>query len=212
MRNQLLILFILFCGTFFISCDNSVFEPEIGTPQDVNNIGVFVIENTVPASRELYLSWTKAVNAVSYDILINDTLSISGISVNYCSISGLKPDTDYKISIRAINKDLSVKTISENIRTLKELINGIYQIKFGKYDFSNYIFSQCIKTQNNGYIFFGECEEYNNGYKLFVKTDENYNILWHKEFPTGDSFHSFTTMEQNIKECTNGDLLEMADY
>lgn len=198
-------------ATIFVSCDTSIFEPEISLPTEVNDLGEFEIKNSVPASNQIYLSWTSAVNAVSYDILINDTLSVSNITETYYTLSGLNSDKEYKISIRAINKKNLVKVISHNIKTMKELISEINKIGLGKYEYSKYEFVRCIKTVDNGYVFFGEAAKNGIGYRLILKTDENYNIIWKKEILDKMGFHYIASYDQYAEECKNGDILILAE-
>ena len=194
-------------ATVIVSCNTGIFEPEINQPSEVNDLGDFEFKNSVPASNQIFLSWTSATNAVSYDVLINDTLSASNITDTYYSIAGLNSDREYKISVRAQNKKNMVKIISQKIRTMKELISEINQIRFGKYEYSQYIFVRCIKTTDNGYVFFGEAEKLGKGYKLILKTDENFNIVWKQEILDGLGFHYIVSYDQNVEECKNGDIL-----
>ncbi|HET7734131.1 MAG TPA: hypothetical protein VFK73_09865, partial [Paludibacter sp.] len=138
-------------------------------------------------------------------------LSVSNITNTYYTLAGLNSDKEYKISIRAINTKNLVKIISLNIRTMKELISEIYQIRFGKYEYSKYDFVRCIKTTDNGYVFFGEAEKIGNGCKLILKTDENYNIIWKQEILDGLGFHYIISYDQNVEECKNGDILILVE-
>ncbi len=210
MRIYNIIIWIFF-ATIFVSCDTSIFEPEISLPTEVNNLGEFEIKYSVSASNQIYLSWTNSANAVSYDILINDTLSVSNITSTNYTLAGLSSNKEYKISIRAINKQNLVKIISQNIRTMRELISEIYQIRFDKYEYSRYDFVRCIKTSDNGFVFFGEAEKLGKGYNLILKTDENFNIIWKKEILDEQGFHYIVSNDQYVEQCKNGDILIMVE-
>lgn len=202
---------VILISITLISCDSGIFEPEINLPAEVNDLGNFEIINAVPASNQIYLSWTNAVNAVSYDILVNDTLAVSNITETYYSLAGLHFDKEYKISIRAVNKKNLVKIISQKIRTKKEQISEIYQIRFDKYEYAQYYFISCIRTTDKGYVIYGEAAKKDKGYRLIVKTDDDFNIIWKQEILDESGFHFYIFNDHNVEECSNGDILIYAE-
>jgi len=202
MRNTFYIILLV----IFTSC---VSEPEIPIQPDINNIGKFEIKTVSATRHSLYLNWTAANNALTYDVLINDTMSIKNLKTLYCSIDGLHADASYKITIRAVNGKFNTKTIIQEFRTLRESTNEIIPLGVDKYEFSDFRFFKCEKTNDGGYVYIGNVTKYGTSYLSILKTNFNNTLIWHTELNQG--LDDLTT-NLGVKVLSNGEYMIVTKY
>lgn len=201
------------CMISFLSCEeiNVDIEPLIEATEETNDVGDFDFTLSTPTDCTIKLRWSVAVNAKSYDIIINDILRIKDITTDGYTITDLVPNTSYKIVVRAISSSLQTKTIEKTIKTLEKPISEVYKLPLDKYEYSKYDFTNCIKTNDGNYIFLGDAEKYIMGYKLIVKTDKFLNILWKTEISTGIYF-AYTLFHIDLKQCSDGGYLVITEH
>ncbi len=197
------LIFILISN---MSC-NSIIEPELPLDNLSNSLGNFELKNTRSTARKILLEWTISTNATKYDILVNDTISISNIKTNSYLLDRLEPNTFYKVSIRAYDKNNFIKTISSTLKTTFESLNEISMLPFGRYEYQRINITHCKVTSDNNYIILGDAWIHDKTYKIVLKTDKNFNIIWKFNFEGGVFDYGNRFLGQNIKECNDGGFL-----
>jgi hypothetical protein len=212
MKTSTLIRYCLIAFTIFAytACEKTIpaDEPVLTQTNKATVIGDFDVKVQSITDHQVYLTWTAPKNAASYDIVINDSLALHNIKTTYYNIAGLKANTDQKIIIRAVSTDLSVKTATVSLKTMKELYEEVRQVFIDKYQYTRVNFNYCTKTKDGGYLltFYGFKNEVN--CELAVKTDKDMNVIWKTELVLGygKTAAGFrTTIE--IKTCSDGGYL-----
>lgn len=193
-----------------ISCEKTIpaVEPDIASVNDVKVYGDFAIKLNTLTDHQVYLTWKALANAVSYDIIINDTLLMPHITNTYCTVTGLKADAAQKITIRAISKYLTVKTAIVTFRTMKVLIAEASMVELNKYQYANPTFTYCKKITDGGYLFIMNSQNITSTCALAIKTDKDLNVIWKTELSFGDDpistyYRSFT----DVVFCKDGSYL-----
>jgi hypothetical protein len=202
-----LIAFTIFAYT---ACEKTILadEPVLTQTNKATVIGDFDVKVQSISDHQVYLTWTAPKNASSYDIVINDSLSLRNIITTYYYFTGLKANTDLKIIIRAVSSDLSVKTSTINLKTKKELYEEVRQVFIDKYQYTRVNFDYCTKTKDGGYLFTFNGLKHEENCELAVKTDKNMNVLWETELALGygKTAAGFRT-NIDIKNCSDGGYL-----
>jgi len=203
-------IFLLLCSLsmvlfLLVSCKQAINEPNLQDENISLSIGSFDIQGITPSSREILIQWTTATNAVRYDVLVNDTIGLYDVRNNTCLLNYLTPNTDYKISIRAYDKNNFTKSISQNIKTLNESLNEISSLPFGRYEYLRINITHCIVTKDNNYAILGQAVIFDKTYIILIKTDKSFNIIWKINIEGG--VFDYGDSEQNIKECNDGSFL-----
>jgi hypothetical protein len=193
-----------------VSCEKTipVVEPDIASGKSVKVYGDFAVKLNTLTDHQVYLTWTAPTNAASYDIIINDTLSIRDITNTYCTVTGLKANTAQKIVIRAISKDLTVKTATVTFWTMKELIEEASMVELNKYQYANLSYTYCKKNTDGGYLFIVSSQNIISSCVLAIKTDKNLNVIWKTELSFDNNaisayYRSFT----DVVFCKDGSYL-----
>lgn len=197
-----LIVILISC----ISCDLLI-EPELPLDNLSNTLGDFELKNTSSTARKILLEWTESTNATRYDILVNDTINISAITTNSYLLDRLEPNTVYKVSIRAYDKNNFTKTISITLKTAIESLNEISMLPFGRYEYQLINITHCKVTSDTNYIILGDAWIQDKTYKIVLKTDKNFNIIWKYNFEGGIFDYGNRYTGQDIKECHDGGFL-----
>lgn len=210
-----IIISIGLISILFISCDIlPAKEPIIKQQDNAIVVGDFDVTVTSITDHIVSLSWTASQNASSYDIIVNDTLAIYNIKNNYYSIEGLKANTNQKICIRAISKDLSVKISTVTLKTMQELYDEVRQIYISPYDYNITSYSRCMPTNDGGYLLIAAGTKNDVNCDLAIKTDKDFNVTWSTMLALG-----FTTVSRgfrfntDIQACKDGGyLFVMGNY
>jgi len=189
------------------ACNKGIDEPILPDENTSNSITSFDFQNVTPTSRQILVEWT-AINAVKFDVIVNDTVSIKGIQTNSYLLTHLEPNTTYKISVRAYDKNNYSRIVNKNSSTSIELINEISSLPFGKYEYKTINIIQCKVTSDNNYIILGQALIYDKTYTLVMKTDRNFNLIWKKYFEGG--LFDYTANNQYIKECDDNGFLVLS--
>lgn len=196
-------LFVVLLAT---SCtSNELVEPELEKDNTSSSLGNFEIETVSSTARELLLEWTMATNAVRYEVIVNDTIRQYDVQKKSCLLKHLKPNTTYKVSVRAYDKNNFVKIVSKNVQTISESANEITALSFDKYEYQKINITHCKVTKDNNYIILGDAIIFGKAYKLVMKTDRNFNTIW-KYYYQGGNF-DYMAEGQDIKECCDGGFL-----
>ncbi|MDR2949820.1 MAG: fibronectin type III domain-containing protein [Prevotella sp.] len=137
---------------------------------------------------DLFLKWYPVNNVTSYEIVINDTMTIKdGIVMEdyldyyYFRLANLTPNTTYKITLRAISKDLNVKTSIIQTKTKKSFVDQIITIPvdFQEYDPDIWSpFYKYINTSDGGAAIAGSLSKHGKTYTVLIKLTSSYNIEW----------------------------------
>ena len=106
------------------SKEEIVVEPEIAKQAESVMTDDFSVEIS-STDKDIYLKWYPVKNAKSYEIIVNDTMTVydkidKNEYLDYYDyrLKNLKPNTDYKVTVRAISEDLNVKLVSGKTRTM----------------------------------------------------------------------------------------------
>ncbi|PXV68970.1 fibronectin type III domain protein [Dysgonomonas alginatilytica] len=211
------ITYLFFVILIFSACEKeevfvSAKEPVIANPDESFITGDFTVEILSRTDHDIFLKWYPVANADKYEILVNDTMTVSENIVkennnNYYSfrLTNLEPDTDYKLSIRAISKDLNIKLASGTTRTHKETIANVLNVILDKYKYDRVGFGHCIPVQDKGYLLIGNAFVFGKQKIILLKLDSDYNISWLKEKDNTDE----GTAVIDVKEFSNGSFLLM---
>lgn len=164
-------------------------EPKIENPGDeatiVGNIDVSVMDLR---DTDLFLKWYPVENATSYEISINDTMIISDgiiksdyLDYYYFRISNLQSNSNYKITLRAITKDLNVKSSIILVKTKKSFIDKIITIPIDFQEFDPTMWSpfyKYINTSDGGSAIVGSLSKNGSTYTSLIKLTSSYDIQW----------------------------------
>jgi len=189
-----------------VSCNNGDVEPDLEQNNISNTIGNFDIDSVSSTGREILVKWGVAINAVRYDVIVNDTIKLSNIQKTTCLLTRLEPSTNYKISVRAYDNNNFTKIISKYAKTSNESLNEITALPFGRYEYQQINITNCKVTKDNNYIILGDAFIFDKTYKIVLKTDRNFNIIWKYNYE-GGVFDSFDVVYQKINECNDGGFL-----
>jgi len=212
MKIQTLIrhCFIAFTIFTYTACEETISadEPILAQTNKATVIGDFNVKIQSITDHQVNLTWTAPKNAESYDIIINDSLTLHNIKTAFYNIAGLKANAEQKIIIRAMSTDFSMKTATVNLKTMKEFYEEVRQVFIDKYQYTRVNFNYCTKTKDNGYLFtfYGFKNEVN--CELAVKTDKDMNVIWKTELALGyyKTSSGFRTNIE-IKNCSDGGYL-----
>lgn len=208
---------ILLFLSFFISCKEvEIFvpaeEPTIeGGKEESVVIGEIKVSVEDIRDLNLYLKWCPVEGATSYEIVINDTMTIKdGIVMEdyldyyYFNVANLVSDTEYKIILRAISKDLNVKTSIIHTKTKKSFIDKVINLPI---DFQEYDpdmrspFYKYINTSDGGSIIAGNLHKHGKAYTALIKMNKNYEVEWWNDI----------TPPPNMQQESTTDLIQCAD-
>lgn len=210
MINAIKYMIALILTFVFISCNEYMpaVEPVVTTSQNVTTVGDFAVKVGAVSDIGVFLTWTASSLANHYDILVNDTMAIHGIRDNYYSIYGLKPNTDQKITIRAVSADLSVKSTLVTFKTKPSLLENHSKIYLNKYTFQLTYYTCCHKTADGGYVLVATGTKNANNSEAVIKIDNNFNVLWITEIASGgyDLGNGYGA-SVNILNCSDGGFL-----
>ena len=185
MRRVNLLWFLILLVT--ASCEKEVVtiihEPEKVPADSVkpSSFELFIDEVT---DTRINIHWTKAVDEtsnVSYDVLVGDSVVAFGSSLQ-CQylIENLTPDTEYSISVMALDQERNSFTVTKKATTKKSFFNRI--LSFNP-DFYSYRFDIVISTNDGGLLICGKYLEnvYSGLVRFLMRLDPDFNIVWNKE-------------------------------
>ncbi|GAT64121.1 fibronectin type III domain-containing protein [Paludibacter jiangxiensis] len=210
MINAIKYLIVLILTFVFISCNEYLpaVEPVVPTSQNVTTVGDFAVKVFSVSDMGVYLTWTASSHANHYDILVNDTMAIHGITDNYYSVYGLKPNTDQKITIRAVSADLSVKSTLVTFKTKPVFFENQSKIYLNKYAFQLTYYTSCRKTADGGYVLVATGTKNANNSEAVIKTDSSFKVLWVTEIAFGGfDLGTGYGASVNILNCSDGGFL-----
>jgi len=199
-------IYVLLVVFFAISC-KGIIEPDIQENTISNSLGNFTIDTISSTGRQLLVKWKASTNAVRYDVILNDTIEKSNVQQMSCLLSRLEPNTNYKVSVRAYDKNNYTKTVSKYTKTTSESLNEITALPFGRYDYQLIHITHCKVTKDNNYIILADAFIFDKTYKVVLKTDKEFNIIWKYNFEGGVFDDMDRASGQDIKECNDGGFL-----
>lgn len=181
-------------------------EPDIENPEEVfinQDLRVSINSKT---DHDLYIRWNPVTGAASYEIIVNDIYVITENITNYLHrLTNLESDTEYKIAVRALSKDLHTKTSAITAKTLKSFIDETFQIKLDKYayDFKGYTYFN--RTQDGGSVFLANINR-SYSYKELVKLNPKFEIEWICEIPDPgyEPYYFYTEPHIDVHELSDG--------
>jgi len=213
---------ILFSFTLFlISCSSEDIIIPAEEPNISNSIksvieGDFSIQITI-SDRVIEINWKPVIGASTYEVILNDIIvsyDIMGSDEKgyyYCMIHALTPETQYKIAVRALDKEFNVKIVSGVVTTMKSFFDEVIQIPFDKYkyDTTNGHLTAFTKTSDNGFVVVGSFMSLGGYYTVIIKLNSVFEVEWTTDI--GDSFIRWGSFECEVKECENGYLIVRRD-
>ncbi|MDL2241420.1 fibronectin type III domain-containing protein [Bacteroidales bacterium OttesenSCG-928-L03] len=183
-------LFILLFLSFFVySCGYEDFfgdpeEPDY-PPQEEINIDDITFLNSVCTDTEITVSWAPVKDVVRYELFLNDTVLVTDSVVkksyeeNYrFRIVNLRPDTEYKITVRCITSGLDVKNQAISERTRKSFVADIMSVSLDAFTYRDVSYRHFIKTQDGGYLLQGDYSRYGIRTFYFIKFNERFEQEW----------------------------------
>ncbi|MDL2245404.1 fibronectin type III domain-containing protein [Parabacteroides sp. OttesenSCG-928-J18] len=186
----MIILYLLCCILFF-SCDTNYItipasEPEIIHSEGDSISSHFIAEVVHITDHDIEIKWSTLSGRHDYDIILNDTLLVLNDlrkfisdSYTYAKITNLTPETEYKITIRAINSDLNVKTTSLTAKTEKVFLIDYKFIPIDPYIYRLNYLVQGLTTHDNGHLLVGYGSvTYDDHFFYFIKLNEQNELLW----------------------------------
>ncbi len=180
-------------------------EPELFLNDLSNSLGNFELKNTSSTASKILLEWTIANNATKYDILVNDTICISDIKTTTYLLDRLEPNSSYKVSIRAHDKNNFTKTLSAIVKTTQQSLNEISMLPFGRYEYSEISIIHCKITNDNNYILLSQVMVHGKYQIMVFKTDKNFNVMW--RYYLDDVRLSYIDSYQTINQTIDGGFL-----
>lgn len=208
--KKLLIISVSLILLLIVSCKQEKIGPNLFDDNKTDSIGAFEIKTITATTRNITVKWTSAKNAVKYDVLVNDTIGLSDAKNDSCTLNYLKPNTEYKISIKAYDKNNYTKTITVFTKTLIELLNEITSLPLQNNEYQRLNITHCKVTKDNNYIILGDVYINDIAYKIVMKTDKNFKIIWKYNYEGGVFDYMNRATRQNIKECNDGGFLIIA--
>lgn len=183
-------IYLAFICLLFYGCGTEYAEePDISNPKEV----IITEELTVTAysktDHDIYLKWYPVTGAVSYEIIVNDLYVITeNITKNpdldyyWYKLTNLEADTEYKITVRALSKDLHAKLSYVTERTYKNFVDEVIQVRLDKY--SSYFegFTGFRRTSDRGGVILANVHK-GISYKVLVKLNPAYEIEWICDIP-----------------------------
>lgn len=185
MRKYYIIIVLFIC--LASACENIITippdEPSLNNNQNLTIIGDFDVTVEATTNHQVLIRWGRASNAVSFQILVNDTLSILDIQPrthtdNSYVINSLAPNTEHKITVRAVSADLNTKSVTVWATTRQNWITDIKQFHFDKYDYIDFFGFASYHKIDDGYYFVMAGTKPKGDVVTIIKTDKQFNILW----------------------------------
>ncbi len=152
------------------------------------------VDSLKPSSFELFVDevtdtrikihWNQSVDettGVTYEILVGDSvIAFGSYSRREYSIENLIPETEYTISVMALDQERNSFISTTKATTKKPFYNKILTFNT---DYYFYRFNNVISTDDGGLLICGRyLENQYSGYVTFlVRLDEEYNVIWYKE-------------------------------
>ncbi len=216
MKNKVILqlgLFIVAFFTFFTSCDKEEVlvgsgEKEPVIPEDTIYPGDFSLQAVSVSPTSIYLNWGFSNQAVSYEIALNDSIVAYDVQKPeyfddfYYLLSGLKSDTDYKVTVKALTETRKKNAQTIITRTSKDLLSSIYPLPLEDYNHS--AFSHYLETSDGGALLSADVFSYGRYYQAVMKLDKNGNKEWVN--------HSDRKECEQLLECKDGGFLIVSYY
>lgn len=184
MRSYNLLLILLLLVT---SCEKEVVtiihEPDKLLADSVKPVPFLLFIDEVTDTR-IKLHWTKSIDEtsdVSYEILVSDSVIAYGsFPKSEYVIGNLVPETEYSISVIALDQERNSFTVTSKATTKKSFYSKI--ISFNP-DYYFYRFDRVIEASEGGLLICGRyIENQYAGYVTFIlRLDREFNIVWHNE-------------------------------
>jgi len=171
----------------FTSCEKEVItiihEPDTIQADSVKPSPFQLFIDEVTDTR-IRIRWAKSIDEtsdVSYEVLVSDSVIAYGSFPNSEYIIGnLVPETEYSISVIALDQERNSFTVTRKATTKKSFYNKILSFS---HDYYFYRFDRVISTTDGGLLICGRYIEYSgSGYVTFIfRLDREFNVVWHSE-------------------------------
>jgi len=195
-------IFVILCTFLLTTCSKEIYivEKPVTPPTNLPP-GEFELEIIKISDVEISLKWNIPSDPenekLTYELAVNDSVIAYDLKINSYKIGKLNPDTDYSVSVIAVDSHRNKKIVNKSVHTMKSLIDKF--ISFDTYN-RDYIFLNAIETLDNGYLVYGWISEIAEDNKLFLlKLKSDFSISWKKEYGVvGNNFY-----EEQLIECSD---------
>jgi hypothetical protein len=186
-RITILCLFLI----IIISCEKEVItiiHETVKVPADSLKPSAFELFVDEVTDTRIKIHWTQSLDEtsdVSYDVLLSDSVIAYGsFSQPEYLIINLMPETEYSISVMAVDKELNSYIVTRRVTTKKSFFDRIFSFNP---DYYFYRFDKVVSTENDGLLICGRyLENEYSGYVTFLmRLDTEYNVLWYNEYNSG---------------------------
>lgn len=181
------IIFIVFLLIFGCTKKEYVIE-EPKTPTDNLAPGAFNMTVNEITNTSARLIWDKASDpnkdTVFYEISINDSVIAYNLKSNIYILEDLSPNTNYSISVTAMDAFRNSTTVSKEFQTMKSFFQNVISLNIG---FESFTASVAIETADMGLLIGGSAKENltsENGKPFILKLDKDYNVEWIHPLPS----------------------------
>lgn len=179
------------CALIISACTKTEYLVEVPNNRDGNNPPSSVeisIEEVL--SNQVTVSWSNAVDPdgdkVLYDIAINDSVVCYELNSNRCVVSNLISNTDYKLTVRAIDYEGHASETSVNLHTLRVYYDSYISLKL---EYNEVIVHSVTPMLDGGYFLLARGKVLPTNYQDYeyfgLKLDSSFNIEWRKRYDWG---------------------------
>ncbi len=220
-RSTSTVLFgLLFLSTVLINCKKTelVIEDPVTNEQEEeipnNPPNTFKIDSVLLKDTEVWLFWNTPTDPDGDKVTINIELNNSIVEANMTNTSvfivdDLTPDTDYKLSVVALDSEKNTSRADTLIHTKKAAVNWAYQLNL---DYNYYLLKKVIRTTDNGFLLLGVggSSIYTHDQLSFiVKLNSDYSMSWKEEFDWDPFDPSYYELYYEMLVCPDNSILAL---
>jgi hypothetical protein len=198
-----------------ISCTEKEYiieEPEIS--ENNSPPGVFEIQVDRITDNEISFNWNipddPEGDEIKFDICLNDSVILYDLRANSCSIENLQPDTEYKISVMALDKHRNSSVASKTVQTPKSFLKNIIDLK---QEYEDVIIHSVIQTEDGGIFVLARGRVLTSqlqDYEYFsLRLTRTYSLVWKRRYDWARNAGIMAPVK--INKCGNGGIV-LAQY
>lgn len=207
MKKSILIIFVVlstvgctkkeYVDEYFFTQPISTTQGSLGLQFDLN------FDKITDNSVEVIWNTSEVDNTIYYDLAINDSVVAYDLKKNKFEINELSSNTDYKITVIALDSSRNHSSAKGSFRTRKTFLEKVISLR-GEYH--SIRFDKSIKTSDNGLLIGGILTESiasEPTIGFVMKVDKDHNIEW---------LHNFNTKMRlyNLFETKDGNYIVLA--
>lgn len=189
--NMKYICYLFVCALLISACTKTEYLIEAPENGEGNNppgsVEISVVE---VLSNQITVSWTNAIDQdgddVLYDIAINDSVVSYELNSNTFIVSNLNSNTDYKLTVRAVDSEGYASKTSVTFHTLKAYYDSYMSLKL---EYNEVIVHSVTPMLDGGYFLLARGKVLPTNYQDYeyfgLKLDSSFNIEWRKRYDWG---------------------------